>query len=74
RMRYAGASLHDACHDVIHGDFLSLGGQGGVVAVDADGKVDFALNCAGMYRATVNEEGIALVAIFADEALSPVAE
>ncbi|WP_394212537.1 isoaspartyl peptidase/L-asparaginase family protein [Enterovibrio calviensis] len=69
RMQYGDASIEQACRDVIHGDFLDLGGEGGVIAVDANGKVNFELNCAGMYRATVDESGNALVAIFADEAL-----
>ncbi|WP_281545047.1 isoaspartyl peptidase/L-asparaginase [Grimontia sp. SpTr1] len=69
RMQYGKASIEQACRDVIHGDFLSLGGEGGVIAIDADGQVNFELNCPGMYRATVNEKGEALVAIFADEEL-----
>ncbi|SKA48977.1 Asparaginase [Enterovibrio nigricans DSM 22720] len=74
RMRYANAPLRQACDDVMHGDFQGLGGQGGVVAIDAKGIVNFALNCAGMYRATVDENGNALVAIFADEPLTPIGE
>ncbi|MGF1706079.1 isoaspartyl peptidase/L-asparaginase family protein [Enterovibrio baiacu] len=74
RMQYGNASVEQACRDVIHGDFLSLGGEGGVIAIDADGSVNFELNCPGMYRATVDAEGNALVAIFADEALSIVSE
>lgn len=73
RMQYGGDSLNKACQDVIHGDFLSLGGEGGVIAVDAKGEVNFAFNCPGMYRATVDENGVARVAIFADEGLMPLA-
>ncbi|WP_407331573.1 isoaspartyl peptidase/L-asparaginase family protein [Enterovibrio sp. 27052020O] len=69
RMQYSDASIEKACRDVIHGDFLALGGEGGVIAIDANGKVNFELNCAGMYRATVDEHGKARVAIFADEEL-----
>ncbi|MBV7300973.1 isoaspartyl peptidase/L-asparaginase family protein [Enterovibrio paralichthyis] len=68
RMQYGHDSIEQACRDVIHGDFLNLGGEGGVIAIDANGQVNFELNCPGMYRATVNENGEALVAIFADEA------
>ncbi|MDD1796352.1 isoaspartyl peptidase/L-asparaginase [Enterovibrio sp. ZSDZ42] len=74
RMQYGNASIEQACREVIHGDFLDLGGEGGVIAIDANGKVNFELNCAGMYRATVDESGNALVAIFADEDLSLVSE
>ncbi|STQ77703.1 isoaspartyl peptidase/L-asparaginase family protein [Grimontia hollisae] len=69
RMQFGNASIEQACRDVIHGDFLRLGGEGGVIAIDATGQVNFELNCPGMYRATANENGEALVAIFADEAL-----
>ncbi|PMN66137.1 isoaspartyl peptidase/L-asparaginase family protein [Enterovibrio norvegicus] len=74
RMQYGNANMEQACRDVIHGDFLSLGGEGGVIAIDASGAVNFELNCPGMYRATVDADGNARVAIFADEALSVVSE
>ncbi|WP_028025932.1 isoaspartyl peptidase/L-asparaginase family protein [Enterovibrio calviensis] len=69
RMQYGNASIEQACRDVVHGDFLTLGGEGGVIAIDANGRVNFELNCAGMYRATVDADGNARVAIFADEEL-----
>lgn len=45
RMQYGHDSIEQACRDVIHGDFLNLGGEGGVIAIDAKGKVNFELNC-----------------------------
>ncbi len=71
RMRYLGESLEEAASAVI-GMLAGVGGRGGLVAVDRLGRVSFALNSPGMYRAMMSEDEGPLAAIFADEALTPV--
>lgn len=49
-MRYAGLTLEEASRRVIHENQIKLGGQGGLIAVDAAGNVALPFNTAGMYR------------------------
>ena len=44
-----------------------LGGDGGVIVMDADGAHAFALNTSGMYRGAIASNAEARVAIYADE-------
>jgi L-asparaginase / beta-aspartyl-peptidase len=44
-------SLHDAAHEVIHKRVHSIGGDGGLIAVDKNGNVTLPFNTEGMYRA-----------------------
>lgn len=52
------------------GNLAEKGGRGGLVAVDREGNVTFAINSAGMYRARLSEGEKPEMAIFADEPLS----
>jgi len=63
-MEYKGLSLQDACAVVIKDKLVKLGGEGGLIAVDAKGNYDFCLNSAGMYRGMRNSEGKELVAFY----------
>ena len=56
-MEYKGLSLQDACNVVIKDKLVKLGGEGGVIAVDAQGNHQFCFNSAGMYRGMRNSEG-----------------
>lgn len=60
RMEYAGASLAEACQQVIMEKLPRLGGRGGIVAIDRDGNVLLPFNTEGMYRgwARINETPI----------------
>jgi beta-aspartyl-peptidase (threonine type) len=64
-MEYKGLSLAQACEMVIHERLLAIGGDGGLVAVDAKGEVCLAFNTEGMYRAYCTSEGKAAVDIYA---------
>jgi L-asparaginase / beta-aspartyl-peptidase len=57
-MEYKGLSLQEACNTVIKDKLLKLGGEGGLIAVDAAGNHDLCFNSAGMYRAVRNSEGL----------------
>lgn len=45
----------------------ALGGSGGVIVMNREGRPTFAMNTSGMYRGRVAEGGDRLVAIYADE-------
>lgn len=63
RVRH-GASLAQACDEVVMGELVRFGGSGGVIAVDATGQVAMPFNCEGMYRAAVDASGRRVIAIF----------
>jgi L-asparaginase / beta-aspartyl-peptidase len=63
-----GTSLQAAADTVIHRDLTGLGGDGGVVVMNAAGEPVFSLNTEGMYRGTVSSARPAQVMIYADEA------
>ncbi|MCG9625727.1 Isoaspartyl peptidase precursor [Vibrio mediterranei] len=67
RMRYLKEDVHTACEAVIQGELKTMGGEGGLIAVDAQGDVHFGMNSSGMYRASVDCHGELTVKIYADE-------
>ena len=67
RMQFAGQSLQDAAESVIMDELMAAGGDGGIVAVDADGHVSMVFNTPGMYRASVSGSGEKRIGIFGDQ-------
>ncbi|NVC94373.1 isoaspartyl peptidase/L-asparaginase [Vibrio natriegens] len=67
RIRYLKEAVHTACEAVIQGDLKAMGGEGGLIAIDAEGELHFAMNSSGMYRAGINTQGELSVKIYADE-------
>jgi beta-aspartyl-peptidase (threonine type) len=65
-MEYKGLSLQDACNMVVKDKLVKLGGEGGLIAVDAKGNYDFCFNSAGMYRAMRNDKGNEVVAFYGE--------
>ena len=63
-MEYRGLDLAEACRIVIHDKLAPAGGEGGLIAVDAQGNLALPFNSEGMYRASRNEEGEEVVAIY----------
>lgn len=63
-IEYKGLSLQEACATVIKDKLVKIGGEGGLIAVDAKGNYDFCFNSAGMYRGMRNSEGKELVAFY----------
>ncbi|KAF8070289.1 asparaginase [Lyophyllum atratum] len=51
-------------------DLFAEGGIGGVIALDDQGNVAMPLNCPGMYRGVIREDGVPKTAIFADDVLN----
>jgi L-asparaginase / beta-aspartyl-peptidase len=84
RMQYLGESVHQAARSVVE-TLRRDGGAGGVIALDNQGngkylgcwlrrwliceQVATPLNCPGMYRGLVREDGVMKTAIFDDEVL-----
>jgi beta-aspartyl-peptidase (threonine type) len=66
RMAYAGATLEDAADATIK-SVGALGGTGGVVAIDRQGRVAMPFNTPGMYRGYRLSTGAARTQIFGDE-------
>ena len=56
-MEYKGLSLEDATNEVINKRILEIGGDGGLIAVDAKGNIAMPFNTEGMYRAYKTSNG-----------------
>lgn len=69
RVRYGGQDLASAAKAVINEEIPKAGGDGGAIALGADGTVAFPFNTEGMYRGWIGADGVPHVAIFADEKL-----
>ncbi|MBJ3950844.1 isoaspartyl peptidase/L-asparaginase, partial [Salmonella enterica subsp. enterica serovar Kentucky] len=67
RMRYLQEDIHTPCEHIIQGALKQMGGEGGLIAIDAKGEMHFAMNSSGMYRAGINTQGELSVKIYADE-------
>ncbi|GAC1592021.1 MAG: isoaspartyl peptidase/L-asparaginase [Hymenobacter sp.] len=63
-MEYKGLSLEQAARIVVQDKLAPVGGEGGLIAVDAAGNVTLPFNSEGMYRASRTEGGTAQVAIY----------
>ncbi len=64
RMQHGGQSLQQACDGVVGQELVRMGGEGGLVAVDASGAVCLPFNSEGMYRAWKTDAGDEGVAIY----------
>ncbi|MFN7551786.1 MAG: isoaspartyl peptidase/L-asparaginase family protein [Pseudomonadota bacterium] len=65
RVAYRGDAVAKAADEVLAG-VAKLGGDGGVIVLDADGNAALSYNSAGMYRGTIDADGTVSVAIYAD--------
>jgi beta-aspartyl-peptidase (threonine type) len=65
-MEYKGLSIEEAASVVIQNRVLKLGGDGGLIAVDAKGNIAMPFNTEGMYRAFKTSEGKKGLAIYKD--------
>lgn len=65
-MEYKGLSLQEACAVVIKDKLVKMGGEGGLIAVDAQGNYNFCFNSAGMYRGMLNSEGKEIVGFYGE--------
>jgi len=63
-MEYKGLSLQAAMEVVVHEKLMDIGGEGGMIGVDAKGNVALVFNSQGMYRGYKSSDGTSLVAIY----------
>ncbi|KAI0331159.1 asparaginase [Cubamyces sp. BRFM 1775] len=68
RMKHLHESLDVAARACVE-ELRVDGGIGGVIALDNSGNVAMPLNCSGMYRGVVREDGVPKTAIFDDDEL-----
>ena len=69
--RIAGGSTSQVAAQAEVDDALSLGGSGGVIVMDVQGRPSFAMTTSGMYRGSRSNSSPAAVAIYGDEDLRP---
>ena len=63
-MEYKGLTIKEAANEVINKRILEIGGDGGLIAVDAQGNVAMPFNTEGMYRGIKTSKGENLVSIY----------
>jgi beta-aspartyl-peptidase (threonine type) len=63
-MEYKGYSLKQACDLVVYEKLVKIGGEGGLVAIDAKGNIELPFNSEGMYRASIDVDGHVKVSIY----------
>ena len=65
-MEYKDLSLKEAVFKVIHKKLPSIGGDGGLIAIDNKGNIVMDFNTPGMYRASINRDGEKNIAIYVE--------
>ncbi len=65
-IKYRGLSLADAAREVVQGKLRERGGEGGIIAVDAQGQVVMEFNSPGMFRGMRDSSGRRQIAIYED--------
>jgi len=63
-MEYKNLSLAEAMQIVVHDKLVKIGGEGGMIGVDAQGNHAMHFNSAGMYRAVKNSQGLFEIGIY----------
>ena len=63
-MEHKNASLEEASNEVIHKRILEIGGDGGLISVDAQGNIAMPFNTEGMYRACKSSSGQEEISIY----------
>jgi L-asparaginase / beta-aspartyl-peptidase len=64
RMRFGGRGVGEAAREVIFGELPALDGEGGVIAIDAQGEIAMEFNSEGMFRASRKAGEEARIAIY----------
>jgi beta-aspartyl-peptidase (threonine type) len=64
RMRFGGRGVVEAVREVMFEELPALGGEGGVIAIDAQGEMAMEFNSEGMFRASRKAGEEAQIAIY----------
>jgi L-asparaginase / beta-aspartyl-peptidase len=65
-MEYKGLSLKEACQKVVMDKLVKIGGEGGLIALDAKGNIELSYNSEGMYRASKVQDNSLYIGIYKD--------
>jgi beta-aspartyl-peptidase (threonine type) len=65
-MEYKGMSLKEACDKVVKDKLVKIGGEGGLIALDANGNIELPFNSQGMYRAAKRSGNDLFIGIYKD--------
>jgi beta-aspartyl-peptidase (threonine type) len=65
-MEYKGLSLKEACQKVVMDKLVKIGGEGGLIALDAKGNIELSYNSEGMYRASKVQDNNLYIGIYKD--------
>ena len=65
-IEYKGFSLKDACNLVVKDKLVKIGGEGGLIALDARGNIELCFNSEGMYRASKKSNEDVYLGIYKD--------
>lgn len=63
-MEYKNMSLKEACNLVVMDKLVKIGGEGGLIALDAKGNVELPFNSDGMYRASQKQNEELFIGIY----------
>lgn len=67
RVKYKEQSIQQSADEVIHQKLIDMGGDGGVIGLDASANIMTSFNTEGMYRAWKNNQGASDIKIYKDE-------
>jgi L-asparaginase / beta-aspartyl-peptidase len=67
RMRFGSRTLREAVREVVFDELVKLHGEGGVIAIDAQGEISMEFNSEGMFRASRRAGEEAQIAIYRPE-------
>jgi L-asparaginase / beta-aspartyl-peptidase len=65
-MEYKRLSLKEACDIVVQKKLVKIGGEGGLIALDAKGNIELPFNSDGMYRASKKQSEDIYIGIYKD--------
>jgi beta-aspartyl-peptidase (threonine type) len=65
-IEYKGFSLKEACNLVVKDKLVKIGGEGGLIALDARGNIELCFNSEGMYRASKKSDEDVYLGIYKD--------
>ena len=65
-IEYKGFSLKEACNLVVKDKLVKIGGEGGLIALDARGNIELCFNSEGMYRASKKSNEEVYLGIYKD--------
>ena len=67
RAKYKNLPIQKSADEVIHDKLVEMGGDGGVIGLDANANIMASFNTEGMYHAWKNSKGAAAIKIYKDE-------